>query len=184
MANNKAYDLSSYSFSSGEKILIDTNVWIYLFPASGNPPKQIASQYSLALKKLVSAGAQPILDPMVLSEYLNRYVRLEWSGGYKGRYPVFKKFRKSNEFLVVASDAKSFASRIMSYCLVHSLPADSLNLRQALDNFSSGASDFNDELLIDVCSKKCFKLMTNDGDFQFGGIEVLTTNPHLLKACP
>ena len=35
--NNKAYDLASYSFASGEQILVDTNIWLYLFPAPGNP---------------------------------------------------------------------------------------------------------------------------------------------------
>ncbi len=28
------------------------------------------------------------------------------------------------------------------------------------------------------------KIVTNDSDFTVGGIEVLTTNPKLLRACP
>ena len=87
---NKAYDLSSYTFSSNEQVLVDTNVWLYLFPAPGNPPHNFAQQYSTAFANLVSAQAQPVLDPMVLSEYLNRYIRLEWEGNYRTQYLKFK----------------------------------------------------------------------------------------------
>ncbi|AYR28220.1 type II toxin-antitoxin system VapC family toxin [Akkermansia muciniphila] len=181
---NKAYDLSSYSFSSGEQILLDTNVWLYLFPAPNNPSISFATQYSTAFSNLVSAQAQPVLDPMVLSEYLNRYIRIEWEGFYKPQYPKFKDFRNSSDFPVIASAGETFAKKILSFCQIHSLPADELDLHRALSSFAAGGKDFNDALLVDICKKRNLKLMTNDGDFQNGGIEVLTTNTKLLRACP
>ena len=182
--NNKAYDLASYSFSSGEQILVDTNIWLYLFPAPGNPQQFIAGQYSTAFSRLVSAKAQPVLDPMVLSEYLNRYCRIEWEGNFKAKYQTFKKFRQSADFHSVVSSAHVFASKILSFCQIHSVSADELDLKQALTDFASGHVDFNDALLVDLCKKRNLKLMTNDADFQHGGIEVLTTNTRLLRACP
>jgi predicted nucleic acid-binding protein len=181
---NKAYDLSSYSFSSDEQVLVDTNVWLYLFPAPANPSNRFAIQYSTAFSSLVSAHAQPVLDPMVLSEYLNRYIRIEWEGNYKSSYPKFKDFRNSADFSAVASAAETFAKKILSFCQIHSIPANELDLSQALADFSAGGVDFNDVILVDICKKRNLKLMTNDGDFQDGGIEVLTTNPRLLRACP
>jgi predicted nucleic acid-binding protein len=178
--NNKAYDLASYSFSQGEEILVDTNVWMYLFPAPSDPHQRFAGQYSSAFSRLVGARAQPVLDAMVLSEYLNRYCRIEYDGHYKTKYAGFKQFRN---FTVVAASAESFALRILNFCKLHSLPADELDLNQALKDFASGHTDFNDSLLVDICQKRNLKLMTNDGDFRSGGIEVLTTNPKLLKAC-
>lgn len=182
--NNKAYDLASYSFSSGEQILVDTNIWLYLFPATGNPQRKFATQYSRAFSRLVRAKAQPILDPIVLSEYLNRYYRIEWEGGYKSKYSIFKDFRKSTDFGPVASAAQSFALKILEFCHVHSTPANELDINQALADIASGQVDFNDALLVDICRKHNLKLMTNDADFQCGGIAVLTTNPRLLTACP
>ncbi|MCO6428557.1 type II toxin-antitoxin system VapC family toxin [Nitrosomonas communis] len=181
---NKAYDLSSYSFGSDEQILVDTNVWLYLFPAPTDPSNRFANQYSTAFSNLVSAQAQPVLDPMVLSEYLNRYIRIEWKGNYKSRYPEFKDFRNSSDFSAIASAAETFAKRILSFSQIHSIPANELDLNQALADFSTGGVDFNDALLVDICKQRNLKLMTNDGDFQDGGIEVLTTNPKLLRACP
>jgi len=183
MMNNKAYDLASYPFKSGEQILVDTNIWLYLFPAPGNPQHSVARQYSSAFARLVSSKAQPVLDPMVLSEYLNRYCRIEWEGNFRARYPTFKQFRQSTDFLVAVSSAHIFANKILSYCQVHSVSANDLDLNQALTDFKSGQADFNDSLLVDVCKKRTLKMMTNDADFQYGGIEVLTTNPRLLKAC-
>lgn len=182
--NNKAYDLASYSFDTGEEILVDTNIWLYLFPAPGNPPQRFAQQYSAAFSRLVRAKAQPVLDPMVLSEYLNRYCRIEWEGNFKFRYPTFKDFRQSVDFHAVVSAAQTFALKILSFCRVHSIPPNELNLNQALADFASRLLDFNDAVLVDICRKRNLKLMTNDADFQLGGIEVLTTNPRLLRACP
>ncbi len=180
---NKAYDLSSYPFSSGEQILVDTNIWLYLFPAPGNPSGNFARQYSSAFSRLVCAKAQPVLDPMVLSEYINRYIRIEWEGNYKSKYPKFKAFRNSSDFSIVASSVETFAQKIVSFCEVHPIPANELDLNQALVSFSAGQVDFNDALLVDICKKRSLKLMTNDGDFQKGGIDILTRNHKLLKAC-
>lgn len=48
----------------------------------------------------------------------------------------------------------------------------------------AGSLDFNDGVLVEVCRIRGWKLLTNDADMQLGGIEVLTTNPKLLAACP
>ena len=181
--NNKVCDLASYSFSPDEKILVDANIWLYLFPAPGGEKRFFVKGYSKAFFALISAKAQPVLDPMVLSEYLNRYCRIEWEGNYKSTYPFFKDFRKSKDFGTVAATAQSYALKILQCCRVHSTQADELDLKQALTALASGQIDFNDALLVNICKKQNFKLMTNDADFQCGGIEVLTTNPKLLKAC-
>lgn len=110
---NKAYNLAFYSFSSNEQVLVDTNIWLYLFPAPTNPSNRFANQYSTAFSNLVAAHAQPVLDPMVLSEYLNRYIRIEWEGNYKSEHPQFKDFRNSSDFLGIASTATTFAKRIL-----------------------------------------------------------------------
>ena len=183
MVKNKAYDLSSYSFASQEAILIDANIWMYLFPPPSNSNLKFTFSYSKAFSKLIQAGANPILDPMVLSEYLNRYCRIEWEACYKKQYPKFKDFRNSRYFSDVIETAKSFASKIVSFCCVHSIASNQLDFQQILSDFSSGKVDFNDAVLIDICKQGDLKIMTNDSDFQIGGIDVLTTNLRLLKKC-
>lgn len=180
---NKAYDLNGYSFTSGERVLFDANIWLYLFPPPGNPSQHYATRYSKSVQDLLTAKAVPVITPIVLSEYLNRYCRIEWEGYYITSYPKFKGFRQSPDFLQIAQPAKKFAAKILSLSSVCQVDATTTCLEQALDDFSSGGIDFNDALLVDLCKKQNLKLLTNDGDFLKGGIEVLTSNPSLLKAC-
>jgi len=180
---NKACNLDSYLFVSGEQILIDANIWLYLFPAPGDPMQTCAQKYSTAFFKLISSKAQPVLDPIILSEYLNRYCRIEWDGNFRLQYPSFKQFRKSSDFKTVALSAQTFAGRILGFCQIHSVSPEELDLYRALTDFTSGQIDFNDAILIDLCKKRNMKLMTHDSDFNHGGIVVLTTNPKLLRAC-
>jgi predicted nucleic acid-binding protein len=181
---NKAHSLSGYNFTSGEEVLFDANIWLYLFPPPGNPTQAYAKQYSKAVADLLKAKAKPILVPIVLSEYLNRYCRIEWEGYYKNSYPRFKKFRQSLDFPQIATPAKSFSLKILNMSSVCQVDGDRSCLEEALNDFSAGGVDFNDALLADLCKKKGFKLLTNDGDFLKGGIEILTSNPTILRACP
>ena len=180
---SKAYDLGTYAFKGGEAVLVGTNVWLYLFPAPMNSQAPFARQYSSGFFRMIRDGAQPVLDPLVLSEYLNRYCCIGWAGQYRSRYREYKSFRRSTDFKDVAQSASVFARKILSFCAVHTTSSSTLDFNQAIDDFESGALDFNDALLTDICKKNEFKLLTNDADFQSGGVEVLTTNPRLLHAC-
>lgn len=180
---NRAHDFRSYSFKSNDKVLVDANIWLYLFPAPMSSQASFAVQYSNGFSRMIREGAQPVLDPIILSEYLNRYCRIEWQGQYSTTYPDFKSFRNSSDYQEVAAAVSVFAKRIIGMCAVHSTPVSSLDIVQAIRDFESAMIDFNDALMADVCRKHDFKLLTNDSDFQSGGIEVLTTHPRLLQAC-
>ncbi|WP_198935439.1 PIN domain-containing protein [Chlorobium sp. KB01] len=176
--------MKAYSFISSDQILIDTNIWLYLYPPPGNSSIPFAVNYSRAFASLVQNGAIPILDPMVLSEYLNRYCRIEWEAHFSKQYPKYKDFRNSSIFQPIAASAVTLAAGILRNSRLHSLPTNKLDLKQAISDFGTGQSDFNDAVLTDICRQQNLKLLTNDSDFQTGGIEVITSNPKLLKACP
>jgi len=179
---NKVCNLSTYTFFEGEKILIDTNIWIYLFPPPGNTQANYVRNYSKAFQRLIKAKASPVLDSIILSEYLNSYCRIEWEGSYKTAYPVFKNFRKSKDFTGVSATASAFARQIVRLCTTHETAANELDLHWSIKCFESGLLDFNDAILIDICQKRGLKLLTNDADFRSGGIEILTINSKLLQA--
>ena len=183
MKRNKAHDLAAYSFSCGETLLLDANVWLYLYPPPSTSKRKLAAQYSAGLKSMRSAGAALKMDAMVLSEYLNAYCRIEWKALHRARYPRFKSFRKSVAFKAIGKSAASFARSILKLCWCHDHPFSAANISQVLVDFETGATDFNDGLLAETCRQHGWKLVTNDGDFTSGGIELLTTNPRLLAVC-
>lgn len=183
MKKNKAHNLTAYSFSESEAFLLDANVWLYLYPPPSGSKHRFVQQYSDGLKSMRIAGAQLIMDAMVLSEYLNAYCRIEWNVLHQTRYPEFKSFRKSAAFKTVGKGAASSVRSMLKLCTCHDHPFAAVDIEQVLNGFAAGATDFNDGLLAETCRHNGWKLVTNDSDFISGGLEVLTTNPKLLAAC-
>lgn len=181
---NKARNLTSYTFSNGEALLLDANVWLYLFPAPSGKQPAFAANYSSAFKNMLIAKTNLAMDALVLSEYLNRYCRIEWSALHKTKYPDFKKFRQSADYAPVGQGAAEFARNILKHCTRHDHPFSVSDVSQVLADFEAGTCDFNDGLYVETCRKNGWKFVTNDGDFTNGGIDVLTSNPKLLIACP
>lgn len=181
--NNKAIGIQNYSFSAGDKLLIDANIWLYLFPAPSSATRGFVRTYSAAFKAMLLAKCTIIVNALVLSEYLNRYCRIEWEALHKGSYSSFKAFRQSKDYVGVGQSAADFARAILKQCTTSNdgfADADILNI---LKEFESGSNDFNDGLIADACLRNSWTLVTHDGDFVNGGIAVLTDNNRLIAAC-
>lgn len=117
---NTVHDLADYTFRKDDVLLLDTNVWLYLNPApSDRSPwtSSLTRQYSEAFKSMLSAGALLIMDALVLSEYLNRYCRIEWNALHKREHPCFKTFRKSSTFAEVGVAAAVLARSMLRLCV-------------------------------------------------------------------
>jgi predicted nucleic acid-binding protein len=183
MTKNKAHDARKYPFRPGERVLIDANVWLYLQSPPGQPTPGHAFGYSATMKNLLVAKARPITEALVLSEYLNRYLRIEYAP-WKTAYPNFKDFRKSGDYRAVAKDAIANAKLIVRISATEDTPLSKCDLSAVLAETEAGTLDFNDGVLVESCRVHGWKLLTNDGDMTIGGIDVLTTNNKLLAACP
>lgn len=182
--NNKAHDVSTYAFAKGEGLLLDANVWLYLYQAPADPNLAPAPAYSAAFKQILNASAQLAIDPIVISEYLSGYCRIVFKGLFQKTYRNFKAFRKSPDFATVGPNAVLFAQDILKLCTRHDYPFTKVDIALMLADIESGSMDANDRLLIESCRHNGWKLVTHDGDCTLGGIEVLTTNPDLIAACP
>ncbi|MDS4057611.1 MAG: hypothetical protein RKP73_03440 [Candidatus Contendobacter sp.] len=181
---NKAHNATTYNFSIGEFILVDANIWLYLQPPAAQPVPPWAAAYSRVFSSLLKAKAQPVVDALVLSEYLNRYVRLEYDAFWKTIYAKFKDFRQSPDGIKVLCAVVAEITQILKTTAARDTPLANINLPAVLSAVQSGTIDFNDGMLIQNCHLNGWKLMTNDRDMTTGGIELLTTNSTLLKSCP
>jgi len=190
MTRNRAFSAAGYAFKKGERVLVDANVWLFLQPPAAQPPKAYTRAYSTAFKNLVLAEAEPVLDALILSEYLNRYWQIEWRAwekinpGLAVRYPYAKDFRKSPYFTPIAQNAIAEAKCIRGLCGVRETPLHLTDLNDVLSEFAAGTFDFNDGVLLESCRLRGWKMLTDDGDMTKGGIEVLTANQRLIAACP
>jgi predicted nucleic acid-binding protein len=181
---NKARDAAAYPYQRGEPILIDANIWLYLLPPASQPTPSWAAAYSGTFSRLLQAKAQPVVDALILSEYLNRYVRLEYDAAWKTYYPKFKDFRQSVDATSVLQSAVAEVGQILKYSAARDTLLEKIDMPAILGAVQSGTVDFNDGLLIENCRLNGWKLLTSDGDMTVGGIEVLTCNKKLLNACP
>ncbi len=183
MNKNRAHRASDYIFSNQELILIDTNIWLYLNPPAAQPISPWTKGYSGVFSQLLRSGAKPLIDSHVLSEYLNRYSRIEYDANWRGNYLKFKDFRQSEDGVKVLGAAVAEVNQILKFTKTIDTPFTKMDVDAILVKVKSGAVDFNDALFIESCRLNCYKLLTNDCDMSFGGIEVLTNHRKLLSTC-
>lgn len=181
--SNSATALDEYKFSRKDIFLFDANIWLYLFPAPSSSSFHLTKSYSSAFKNILSTGCTVVINALILSEYLNRYCRLEWSALHKVQFPDYKLFRQSAEYAAVGQAAAGFAGNILKLCKKGDDCFSIADMGKILGGFENGTVDFNDGMIVDACMRHTWTLVTHDGDFTRGDISVLTCNRRLLKAC-
>ncbi len=184
MMKNNAIHAAPYVFRADEQILVDANVWLYLQPPAAQPAPSWANRgYSRVFANLLAAGAVPVIDALILSEYLNRYVRIEYDACWKEGYSKFKDFRSSPAGVNVTENAVAEAEHILSFTgRLQDTMANEISLSDVFAEFKQGSIDFNDGILIENCRLRQWKFLTHDADIRVGGIDVLTLNKKLLGA--
>lgn len=175
---NRIDDIRKYAFSSSDRLLLDTNIWLLLLPAPSASRAPHATTYSSAITDMIRARSTVLLNGLVLSEYLNRYCRIEWNA--QRPKPTFKDFRRSAAFRSVGRTAMAKVRRILKLCTQVGDGFSSVDVERSLESFETGATDVNDALFLDMCRRNGWTLVTDDGDFRHGGIRVITGNRRLL----
>jgi len=115
---------------------------------------------------------------LVLSEFINSYTRTK-----KGlsRSPLsFKQFRQSPDFKPIAQAIAGDARRILQICNRTESGFSTLDAAALIGAYEGGAADFNDLVLVDLCQRNGWKLVTHDGDFKEYGLPLVTANSYLL----
>jgi predicted nucleic acid-binding protein len=179
--------LSDHPLDGGRKYFLDANVWIF---ALGNPPSPNTpgEDYIKFLDRLIESGTPIYSHTILISEVFNALMRINFqdylnAGQYRtGKRPKldFKRdFRGKAEYLNALS---RFKSDIQAY-----LP--SIQLIDKEIEFELGyltkniptSSDFNDYLFYEMALAQNLTVVTDDGDFNFSDIEILTQNNWLIK---
>ena len=170
-------EIASYDFKSSDKLLLDTNVWMFVYGPQDPKDKRVAV-YSQALSKIFSARSRIYIDVLIVSEFINTYAKLKWR--LLSPSSKFKQFRKSKYFKPVAQEIASDIKRVLKDCTRIESGFESLMIDTLLDGYALGDSDFNDDVLVTLCKKKGLKLLTDDGDFKKRDVAVITANKNLL----
>ena len=131
------------------------------------------------LKRIIVAKSNIHIDVLVVSEFINTYARLQWK--VIASAMKFKTFRNSPNFKPIAQGIADSVKRVMNHCSRMESGFEKLKIDTLLDAYSTGDSDFNDQVIAELCKVKGLTLITHDGDFKGQGISILTANRHLLN---
>ena len=176
----KCHPIQYYDFSSADRLLLDTNVWLYIFGLTGHTMEKKKELYSNAFKRILMAKSCIYINTLIISEFINVYARLAWRQGYQQTYTNFKKFRQSPEFKPIAEDIAASVRLIMNRCQFVGSDLEHLSVLSLIDRYAKGNSDFNDQVLAHICQSEHLMLVTHDGDFLNQDITLISANKKLM----
>jgi predicted nucleic acid-binding protein len=174
----QAEEISRYDFQSSDELLLDANVWLFVYGPHKPGYKQVDA-YSQALARIKAAHSRIYIDVLIVSEFINTYARLKWKQKFN-HYRKFKQFRQSKDFKPVAQDIAADLKYVLRHCTRVTSGFEELDIDSLIADYAAGNSDFNDQVLAALCRRTGWKLVTDDSDFKGQGITVITANRHLL----
>lgn len=172
------YRQSDISHISNKNVFFDANVLIYIFwPTVGSNPDSPASRYSSILGALLTNGFKLYLNSVVVSEVVNRILRIEYEK-YKVAHDVsnlaFKDYRDSADGMQVQQDIfDMFNNRIFN---LFSIKEKCLTKDMVKSFLTIDSLDFNDKIIVDVCKSNGFVLLTHDRDFVSENVDIISAN--------
>lgn len=177
----KAVKINNYGFKQSDHLLLDANIWLYIYGPQ-QPNKSNVTIYSEALKRILDARSNIYIDTLILSEFINRYSRDKYNLISKGE--SFKEFRRTPSFKEVAKEISEHVRRILKCCKRIESGFELLEIDELINEYEAGTSDFNDQVLSELCKTKGFKFVTHDSDFHGKNITIITANKKMIKCQP
>ena len=173
------YSLQNIEALQGRKVFFDANILIYIFWPTGSYDWE--KKYSSAYGKLIKQKNQLVTDFLVISEFINRAMRIEHDKYLKKHnYLSYKKYRDSNDGQESLKDIYTLINEqiIKRFDIV-----GKQYLKKDIESFLHVDNlDFNDKALIPLCSENNLVLLTNDIDFAKSEIEIASYLPDLVKS--
>lgn len=176
----KATDISQVS---NRQFFFDANVLLYLFGTVAIPSNKWAiNAYNTVFSNCLRAKIVLCIDVTVLSEFINRFIRVEYESYLKSNCLnrtnfKFKDFRNTKEGRQASQDIQLIVNGkiLKNFKLIGKL----FN-QDEIKSISLVNSDFNDELIVKTCKEHQCVLVTNDADFSGANVDILTANKKLI----
>ncbi len=180
---NNVIDIDTYTPLESDNFFFDTNIWIYLFCPIGNYKKKVIKKYDGFLKRACQSKSSVFISALVLSEFFNTWLRLDFNIRKRKCSDFKKDFRNTklyeNQVLIIE---KVVRKHIMQIAQRVNDKFENISLDELFKEI--GKSDFNDNYYLTMSNLENFKIVTNDSDFAFSrkiSTFILTANKKMLK---
>lgn len=171
----KIETIGQYKVKSGDCFFFDNNVWMLLFsPVAGARAKE-QRIYASLLQQIQSARATIFINSLVLSEYINRSLRLSFDHWRNTQPPrafrldYKRDYRPTPDFKEAQDAIYAEVEDILNAALRKPDDFNALDLsalRQAQ------CSDFNDAYYANFCKLNNLILVSDDRDFQTTTLDI------------
>jgi predicted nucleic acid-binding protein len=163
----KVIDIAEYSPKALDVFFFDNSVWMYLFCPLGNYNSNKQRYYSSFLKSIQTSRSTIFISSLVLSEFANRYLRMDFERWKEeNNYPtaIFKKdFIGIERYSETIEEIKRNINQIMSFCDKSHDNFNAIELNSIFKHLS--VIDFNDSYYIELAKLGKWKIVTDDRDF-------------------
>ena len=160
-------NIKSYSPKSSDVFFFDNNIWMFLFCPLGNYNQGRQKIYSAFLQSIQSLRATIFINSMVISEFANSYLRIDfeqWKNASKNFSADYKKnYVGSPQYVTTVEEIKIQIKTIMKFCEKSSDNFNAINLNDVFTHLQS--IDFNDSYYIELAKLDNWKIVTDDKDF-------------------
>lgn len=163
-------------------IFFDANILISIY-FTISPTDWAQKNYSRVFSKLIAAENKLTFDVTIVSEVINRALRMEYKthlrkNNIKDAEFSYKNFRDSQEGM----SAWVRTNTIIRDTIFPNFAITGKCWTKADMNFLlTQQGDFNDQLIADICREKRFILLTNDADFKNADLEILSLNNNYFE---
>ena len=157
-------DIETHNPSASEHYLLDTNIWLFLYCPIGDHRKGIIKKYSSFYNKLLKAKSTIYITNLILSEFINRYLRIDCDlkkiprNKYKSDYRYSSGFFKTFNII-----EKTLKEKILSRVNCLDDEMSHMSFDQILSD--SRKTDFNDAYISHLLRGKGINILTDDYDF-------------------
>lgn len=174
----EVYDLNNVKFGSSRKLLIDTNVLIYL---QSGKTHNYDKMWELARKQ----GNELFVTTLTISEFINYFVRT----GYdiycekhnldKATFDFKKDYQGTQDFTYIYDEViDTLESEILPKCSVIDFNKKDF---ENISELTTYMNDINDALYLKKAANEGFSIITHDADFfnvQINeNVKIFTYNP-------
>lgn len=161
----------------GDKIFIDTNILIFLFSPSSMPKnsqQQKISKYSDILNNVRKNENEIFVSSLVISEFINRYLRLDFNK--KKEQSKTMDYKKDYRNNVEGRKAFDMAMKQLEkfYTLTSAKHIGDGFESVEFSAFSEKSNlDFNDVIIAEIVKSNGLRILTDDNDFKAMGVDIV-----------
>lgn len=177
--SSRVYSIEKYRFKKTDKLFLDTNFWLFVYGERRFRNERV-DIYQQAFARINAAQCQVYVDFVVLSEFVNVRLKEAWQDHQK-LFVNPKAFRKSSAFAAAATDIIDKVEKILTRCHYFDRSIKRRALEGILPIYKDGQLDFNDHAIALQCSVNSWKIVTDDSDFAWQGIDMITANANALR---